>query len=663
MALALGLGQRGAHGSSHRFWLAAQHDWVAKKGFYLSFENSSEGDAPCKLDSLRLILGISEGKNWRFVVSPSGWGLDREHQAKGVLTPTSAELWLDGKTVGKSEGGFVRDESPLMANYIPGWASGPADYLILQSSLKLTTGSQVPLNFSFAREASRPLPLLLFEPQVAKTIEWKPEENATMTIEASFRLLRYPRLQDLAPFIDRYGQSCHADWPGKVRSDEDLKKATKEEAVRLKGWGSPKGYDKFGGYAKAGWREQATGFYRVVRRKGHWWLITPQGNPCFYVGICGGPQLQWEQTPVSEREFLYEGLPPKEPPYNAAWAKNSWGINDGTEYVAIQAANAYRKYGDNWAKEAADYAVRRLKSWGFSGWGKWGGMKGLPEALVLGHGEVPEVARHPDIFDPEVRTKFKDCLRKQIEPRLKDPFVLGWSLGNEYGEIITKGEIQEILEKPDDVPAKRALKEYARDKLGGRQDTEELRKFYAGRYYEFIYRTVKEIDPNHLYLGFWIVPGWWENEEDWRLSAPYCDVIGYDRYSHVFADEQMQRLMKESDKPVLCGEYSFPAWYGGERGFGLYGTWCEDDAASGEAYKRWVESASKDPYCVGVMWFLYRDQPLTGRGPGRGPQLVHGEHYAFGVVDGCDRPKYDLVERMREANRAAVGWKLKATGR
>jgi len=60
------------------------------------------------------------------------------------------------------------------------------------------------------------------------------------------------------------------------------------------------------------------------------------------------------------------------------------------------------------------------------------------------------------------------------------------------------------------------------------------------------------------------------------------------------------------------------------------------------------------------MWFQYRDQPLTGRGPGSGPNLVYGEHYAFGIVDGTDRPKWDLVERMRAANLAAANarWAL-----
>jgi len=192
------------------------------------------------------------------------------------------------------------------------------------------------------------------------------------------------------------------------------------------------------------------------------------------------------------------------------------------------------------------------------------------------------------------------------------------------------------------------------------EDIEKLRRFYAEKYYDFIYRTVKSIDPNHLYLGFWITFGWWENEEDWRLIARHCDVIGYDRYVREYADKNLTRLQAETDKPTLCGEFSFPAWYDGLRGYGRYGCYARDDAETGQLYGNWVRGAAEDPYCVGMMWFQYRDQPLTGRGPGRGARLTLGEHYAFGLITVTDRPKWPLVRQMREANLKAAPWRLAA---
>ncbi|MCZ7600591.1 MAG: hypothetical protein M5U09_26655 [Gammaproteobacteria bacterium] len=132
-------------------------------------------------------------------------------------------------------------------------------------------------------------------------------------------------------------------------------------------------------------------------------------------------------------------------------------------------------------------------------------------------------------------------------------------------------------------------------------------------------------------------------------------MIGYDRYSPVFADERLLRLIDAAGKPILCGEFSFPATYRGMRGFRVYASAnAPDDAASGEMYASYLDAAVKNRYCVGTLWFTWRDQALTGRGPGHGERVVYGEHYAFGVVDTCDRPKWELVSRMREANLTAA---------
>jgi hypothetical protein len=61
------------------------------------------------------------------------------------------------------------------------------------------------------------------------------------------------------------------------------------------------------------------------------------------------------------------------------------------------------------------------------------------------------------------------------------------------------------------------------------------------------------------------------------------------------------------------------------------------DAESGDRYAQWLASASAYPYCVGVSWFEYRDEPVSGRGDtgghNAGSNLVYGEDYAFGLVD------------------------------
>ena len=669
--------------SNCRLYIADQYDWGAQLGFYLDLEGP-------ELSQLPLILAVADGQNWRFATHAPGFVPDRDYTVRATITPEGAELFLDGQQVGVSPGSWKPASVPLQANYRPPWADEQGDWIGIVSrvTVAVTRAGQEANRraFDFSKLAARPVPLQLFEPGQPESAPLDTKPGDSIATDVVIRFAKQD-LRAMSPFIDRYGQCRYADWPEKVRSDEDLRIDIEREDEELTKMPPSEDFDEYGGYAKAAWREQPTGFFRVLRRDGYWWLISPSGNPCFYMGVCSFPAQTWPTTPVSDRGFLFQWLPPREGASAAAWSRNQWGVQDGTDYVCLHTANLIRKYGEEgWLQKAEALGIRRLKAWGFSGGAKWGAPASLVSTPVLNAGRTPRIARHPDVFDPAVCEVFRQELERQIAPRREDPHVLGWSLGNEYDEIITPGEVTDILGKPAGTPAKRALVDHALQELyrgsvkdmadawgiaaadpaalyaatpkPPADDVEKLRQFYADRYYGFIYGTVKSIDPNHLYLGFWIVPGWWVNESDWALAAPHCDVIGYDRYSREYADELLARLQRQTDKPTLCGEFNFPPWYDGLRGFGRYGAYSRDDAEAGELYYQWARGATRDPYCVGLMWFQYRDQPLTGRGPGRGERLTFGEHYAFGLITGTDRPKWAMVRRMREANLRAASWRL-----
>ncbi|HEX2950690.1 MAG TPA: glycosyl hydrolase, partial [Armatimonadota bacterium] len=136
----------------------------------------------------------------------------------------------------------------------------------------------------------------------------------------------------------------------------------------------------------------------------------------------------------------------------------------------------------------------------------------------------------------------------------------------------------------------------------------------------------------------------------------------YDHYGYSFDENRYTRLFQEINKPVLLGEFSYPTWHNGLRGYGQYGVFASDDADAGNKYSTIMKSATANPYCVGMFWFMYRDQHATGRGPvntasGVGEDAVYGEHYAFGMVDVADNPKWDLITRAREANLQADQWR------
>ena len=660
-----------ATAGENRLLLASQSDFGSKRGFYLDFENHAPDGTPPPLATLRLILGVADGKSWRFLEDAPAWQCGHDYQVHAIIAPGHAELWLDGQKIKEADQALLPDPGgTLTAGLIPEWAGVPAEYLLLERSCSLTAQGEKVRAVPLTDMTTLPLALTLFEPQAPTEIPFTVDLTRTLTVDVTFRIVARPAdLRPLAPFVDRYGQPVAAHYPGKVASDAQLKAAARDETHRTAQWAPPAGLDAYGGNTRAGWHGPATGYYRTVQKDGYWWLLTPLGSPCFYTGLCTAPALAWDKTPTTGREWIWEALPPRTGAAAAAWAKNSWGEGGDVDYFAPHAANMLRKYGPDWQTSERARTAHRLQSWGFSGLGKWcDPLPTVPNLPVLDLSGIPKLARHADIFDPAIQGAIRARLEKEIRPRRTDPTIVGWSIGNEYDEIITAQEVKDILAMPEGVPARSALLDEARAHLAARDpaklsdaDVEHLRRFYADSYYDFLYRTVKTADPNHLYLGFWIVPGWWVSDEDWRLIARHCDVIGYDNYSPAFAPPVLARLLRETDKPALCGEFSFPPTYNGARGFGVYGqAHAVDDADAGRQYGRWVGEAARNPACVGVCWFQYRDEPVTGRGPGHGPALVYGEHYAFGLVDVTDTPKWDLVAPVRAENLAASGQRLAA---
>ena len=676
-----------------RFTLADQSNYSANTGFYMDLENTPAGSSTfCQLQSMIVAVGVASGAQWQFIVANPTWTLNHNYTAQAVIAPTYFELYLDGQLLGHIATGFAGlPNQDLLANSIPAWAAGIGNYVVAQSSLNAVSTGGAAVSETFAVD-TRPVPLMLLAPAaLSQSVPFQYASGDSLTVTAVFSLTAISaNPQTYAPYVDTYGQSVYSSFSGKIQADADLQSAAAQEQTALAGWGLPTGYDAWGGVPNAGWQDTATGFFHVIQRNSVWWLISPAGNPCFYIGLDTGPLTTGNNTPTTGREWEFAALPPQTVPYDVAWGYDDWG-NNGITSVSFDTWNMIRKYGgDAWQTTATNLTVQRMQAWGFSGFGKWSNpTANLPILPVLEPYNVPILVNHPDIFDPNVQALFQASLQQQIEPSVSNSSILGWSFGNEYDEIVTPAEIASILGMAGTVPSKQALVNQALSAIYDDDvaamaaawgvtaatvadlcnsspappaaDIETLREYYADQYYGFLYRTIKGIDPNHLFFGFWIVPGWWVNAADWQLEAAHVDVIGYDRYSPVFEDSLLQSLAKSTAKPIFLGEFSFPPTYNLLRGYEAYAAAsATDDANAGAQYQTNVEAAAHNPWCVGVAWFEYRDEPVSGRGflGETDLDLVEGEDYAFGMVDVADRPKYDLVNQVRITNLAMAQRRL-----
>ena len=445
----------------------------------------------------------------------------------------------------------------------------------------------------------------------------------------------------LFPFCDRYGQYCHEDWPGKIHSDADLAAARAAEAKALAEHGaSPIAEgDRFGGWAK-GPQLAATGFFRTEKVAGKWWLVDPDGHLFFSHGIAG--VRSGDATAVAGRERFFAWLPD-------AAAKD----------VSFQSVNLVRKYGaDADGAIEAGLTRRRLKAWGINTIGNWS------DRRIVRGAEIPYVdnfatrarpikgldlagKRMPDVFAPEFERNLAKAADAAAERSGRDPWCIGWFVDNELswgtaGTSLAKA----ILAAPEDQPARQAFVAKLSDEglsvaraLASPETLCALTAFYAERYFSLVRAAIKRRAPHRLYLGCRFCSSR-ENAIVLTVAARHCDVVSGNIYRH---DPRAWAELPEGaeDKPYLIGEFHFGALDRGGLSAAVVPARDQRDVAA--CYRDYLAAARASARIVGAHWFLYRDQPLTGR--------KDGECYQCGFVDVADSPYPEKVEAARAVAR------------
>ena len=421
------------------------------------------------------------------------------------------------------------------------------------------------------------------------------------------------------PFVDVYGQFRHDDWPGKIHSDDELRKSAADEAKWLEEHGeSPiAGCDAYGGWA-AGPQLKATGYFRTEKVEGKWWFVDPDGHLFFSQGIDCVNHGEGV-TGVQYREDYFEALPPKDDPtFGRFWGKNKWKAAHGFyaesnhyPYVTynIGAANVRRKYGDGWEKVAADMAHRRIRAWGLNTIGNWSQvdvcrMDRTPYVLCLGTGGTPRLAwangwwgKFPDPWNPAFEQTLRQRCRDAARWMKTDRWCLGAFVDNE---------------------------------LSWSEDPRM--KDVAEKYFSTVRKVLREELPNHLYLGCRIA---WGTDVVYRAAAKYCDVVSVNIYSR-HPDRDLPK--DAEDKPMINGEFHFGALDRGMFHTGLVPT--ETQAERAQCYRDFVNACLDHPRMIGTHWFQWKDQPLTGRSD--------GENYQIGFLTITDTPYPEIVAASRE---------------
>ncbi len=479
--------------------------------------------------------------------------------------------------------------------------------------------------------------------------------------------------------VDQFGQSMGSEFPGKVKSVEELKADVEGEKQWLASLKPPE-TDAYGGLPDSGRKLglSKTGFFHAQEKDGRWMLVDPEGNAFFQLGICGfGPSDDY--TYVSGREGIYEWLPPADGEFSSAYRDKDRSA------FSFYLANRIRKFQKPF--ELNDFMagmIPRVRKWGFNSGGafsptylpaqkeaKFPYVGGLPLSQWEGIATLPGVAGGWDVFDAANRERVEKLMAERIGPHADDPLMIGYFLSNEPiyehlytvipsldGKFACKKKLVEWLKsKYATVEAYNAAwgahaKSF--DELtdrglapGTKQATQDVHDFvgvFLEEHYRFLTETFHKFDKNHLLLGSRFQPGTIQDEQLCRICGKYMDVVSFNYYTKYFDKALLDRVHGwTGNRPMLLSEF----YYASPAGSGLRGG---GDMASqeerGQAYRNYVEQGAAEKFVVGIEWFTLIDQATSGRFF----EKYNGESANTGLISVADRPWKPMLEEMMKTN-------------
>lgn len=469
------------------------------------------------------------------------------------------------------------------------------------------------------------------------------------------------------PFIDTYGQDIHGDWPGKIKSDEDLKKGFAEEEKDLAANPKPADLNKWGGWAK-GPKLKATGFFRTEKHNGKWWLVDPDGHLFWSHGFnCVGDGGAATMTSGREEYFIL----PKGPEFENFLTVSTNKRWKGKKFFDFTGANLLRGLGKDWQEKYKYLTQRRLASWGVNTMGGWSNkdfcfMRKTPYTITI-HPWSPGVNDNlRDPFNPGFRKNYFRTIEKAVQDSAGDPWCIGYFVDNElhweqqpmkvmkkvafgpawmkakvkfvnmlkkkYGDIgAFNKQVDRDFESWDAVLANKKIYSLAKIKT----TCDEFYIEMSRRYFKGVRDAVKKFAPNQLYLGCRM--NHW-NSLCLPAAAEFCDVVSLNIYKHQIGKPMAELKL---DKPFMVSEYHFGTQDRGMWGLGL--CWSSDQKDRARMYEEYVGEGLANPNCVGTHWFQYNSQAFTGRGD--------GENYQVGTTDIGGRPWPEFRDAIRNVGK------------
>jgi hypothetical protein len=460
------------------------------------------------------------------------------------------------------------------------------------------------------------------------------------------------------PYLDKFGQVRNLEWPGKLHNEAELKLRNETEVAASGSDKGPNSFSLYGGWAD-GPQLKATGFFRVEKVEGKWWLIDPEGRLFF---SHGANSIGFDQvTPIPGREALFAWLPDADDK-----------LMDGViqkDQMRFMAANLARTFGPSWQEPARNRVHRRLRQWGMNTIGAWSDAALMADQrtpftpiLHLGGSSSPLGNKIVDPFASDFKARVVEGLRRLV-PDNENPWVVGVFIDNEI--YWNEPFVQNAFLRGPDQPARIACVDWLKKKHGAieklnnawgtsyrswddigalpeseseglQADVSELKRLISGTYYRLCREAMREVLPNHLYLGSRKHKA---DQEVYEEAAKYVDVFSGNSYNALSGS----KVAAAGDMPCMETEFHFGAPDRGVPGTGLWPV--GDQTQRSRSYVAYVLSGIKHPNIVGTHWFAFPDQSAAARPISPGGKSA--ENYQIGFVDVTDTPYPEITHASR----------------
>jgi hypothetical protein len=415
--------------------------------------------------------------------------------------------------------------------------------------------------------------------------------------------------------VDGFGQYAKGQWPEKVNSVETLRARGSEESEQLARWRAEiPTRDRFGGLSGIrGFR--ATGFFRTERRDSRWWLVTPEGNPFFSIGM--DVVAASGATYAEGREFMFRDLLAGDGELAAHWSerddRRGLGAQRGRSFDHGRAFDFHTANRERNSAPTGAHAGASKRCCGSRGGASTRSAIGAslsywqciayPTPCRSGpEGEYGTVSSGGDWWGPMADpfdSRFAVAVDKMAQSAAAqycgDPYLIGYFVGNElawgqstpaqpreyYGLAINAlaagpespaksaflASLIDTYREPDrraqawgiTLPSWDALRtsgfalpQASLENPAMLHDLAAFTRRFAEAYFRTVAEALRRHDPDHLYVGSRFA---WQTAEAVEACAHWCDVVSFNRYRRSIADDPDEWARFHAlGKPALIGE-------------------------------------------------------------------------------------------------------------